>query len=107
MKDQMKNWNNAPTQVDCCGDGACQSSRPTQYDADDVTTWSHAEFEAKVASKLRAYWGKLEAAKYLLRDGKVVIAHEQIQGLSDGLGFIVNLFDKRQEAQSKDGNASN
>lgn len=89
----------------CCqrdfdNDGNCDSHpapccRQKPYDPDDVTTWTAEEFESKAAAKLRTYWNKIETIKYLIRDGKVWVAGEQIQGLSDGVAFLVKLFEER------------
>jgi hypothetical protein len=73
--------------ADCC--------REKAYNSEDVTTWTAAEFEAKAVAKLRNYWNKIESIKFLLRDGKVWVAGEQIQGLSDGITFLVELFEQR------------
>lgn len=85
-----------------------EDCRAKAYDPDDVTTWTNEEFEAKTAAKLRNYWNKIETVKFLLRDGKVWIAGEQLQGLSDGIGFLVGLLEQRIEnGESSKTNASN
>lgn len=75
-------------------DAGCEVEQ-SKYDPNDVTTWTSQEFEQKVRDKLRAQWSKIESIKNLLRDGKQVVAYEQIQGLSDTTGFLVKLFDEQ------------
>ena len=83
MSDETKN---------ACPNGcACGSN----FDPEDVTTWSNEYFEQKSAEKLRKLWAKVETTKRLLKDGKQVIAYEQLQGLSDALGIFVKLFESR------------
>jgi len=84
----------------CCKDqdnGICDISSGKQpvYNPDDVTTWTSLEFEEKAASKLRVYWNKIESIKFLLRDGKIWVAGEQMQGVSDGIAFLIKLLEER------------
>ena len=67
------------------------------YNAEDVRTWNEEIFTKKVSSKVYSIWAKLETTKNLIREGKHVVAFEQLQGMGDSVGFLSNLFDQRLE----------
>lgn len=79
----------------CCKDSA--------YDPEDVTTWSQQQFDSKVTDKLKLYWNRMESIKLLMRDGKVWVAGEQLQGLGDSFGFLIQLFETRMKSCQKSG----
>lgn len=107
----MEQANVQSASTPCCNrdnnaDGNCDrhvvKAAAKAYDPDDVSTWSHSEFQSKTADKLRSYWNKIESIKFLLRDGKVWVAGEQIQGLSDGIGFLISLIEHRIDSDKAD-----
>lgn len=67
---------------------------------------SELEFDQYIDNKLRTMWTKVESIKNLLRNGQQVVAHEQLQGLSDGLAHLVHGVEKRIGVLGGDANAS-
>lgn len=100
MSDVSKAWDLDPAV------GVSQINASRSYDPDDVMTWSPKEFEEKVLAKLRSYCNKIQTVHYLMRDGKIIIAGEQMQGLSDGVTFLVQLFEKRAADKGTISNAN-
>jgi len=66
--------------------------------------FSEVEFDTYLSSKMRILWTKVESSKNLLRNGQQVVSYEQLQGVSDGLKYLISNVENRL---SKNGGITN